>query len=203
MRDALGSATAHGRRIRSRALRSLIRGEADPNDRRWGRGPFEGVCLHAAVDRWAPPRAAPASACWTWPRGIPDRLRIEIDALATRVLIDDGGRANGVEYLQAASGLYRAHPNAARCGGELRRGRAAPRGDPVAGGAFNTPQLLMLSGIGPSRAPAAARGAVRVDLPGVGQNLQDRYEIGVVNKMARPWEVLDGRPVRAGRPLVP
>jgi choline dehydrogenase-like flavoprotein len=29
-------------------------------------------------------------------------------------------------------------------------------------------------------------------LPGVGRNLQDRYEIGVVNQMARPWRVLDG-----------
>ncbi len=34
--------------------------------------------------------------------------------------------------------------------------------------------------------------AVRVDLPGVGRNLQDRYEIGVVNRMAQPWRVLDG-----------
>ena len=34
--------------------------------------------------------------------------------------------------------------------------------------------------------------AVRVDLPGVGRNLQDRYEIGVVNRMSRPWRVLKG-----------
>ena len=33
---------------------------------------------------------------------------------------------------------------------------------------------------------------MRVDLPGVGRNLQDRYEIGVVNRMAKPWRVLDG-----------
>ena len=31
-----------------------------------------------------------------------------------------------------------------------------------------------------------------LDLPGVGRNLQDRYEIGVVNRMAKPWRVLDG-----------
>ena len=32
----------------------------------------------------------------------------------------------------------------------------------------------------------------RVDLEGVGQNLQDRYEVGVVNRMNRDWEVLKG-----------
>ena len=34
--------------------------------------------------------------------------------------------------------------------------------------------------------------ATRVDLPGVGQKLQDRYEVGVVNRMNHPWEVLGG-----------
>ena len=33
---------------------------------------------------------------------------------------------------------------------------------------------------------------MRVDLAGVGRNLQDRYEIGVVNRMSRPWHVLSG-----------
>ena len=54
----------------------------------------------------------------------------------------------------------------------------------LAGGAFNTPQLLMLSGIGPRDELERHGIAVRVDLPGVGRNLQDRYEIGVVNRMA-------------------
>ena len=63
----------------------------------------------------------------------------------------------------------------------------------LAGGAFNTPQLLMLSGIGP-RADLEKHGiAVRVDLAGVGQNLQDRYEVAVVNRMNFPaWESLAG-----------
>jgi choline dehydrogenase-like flavoprotein len=61
----------------------------------------------------------------------------------------------------------------------------------LAGGAFNTPQLLMLSGVGP-RATLEAHGIpVRIDLAGVGQNLQDRYEVAVVNRMAFPsWDVL-------------
>ena len=41
----------------------------------------------------------------------------------------------------------------------------------------------MLSGIGPRDDAGALGIAVRVDLPGVGRNLQDRYEVGVVNRM--------------------
>ena len=80
-------------------------------------------------------------------RRYPDRLKIELDALATRVLFDDGNRAVGVEYLKGER-LYRAHakPNAAA--GDVRQARAS-REVILAGGAFNTPQLLMLSGIGP------------------------------------------------------
>jgi choline dehydrogenase-like flavoprotein len=62
----------------------------------------------------------------------------------------------------------------------------------LAGGTFNSPQLLMLSGIGPSDALRAHGIAVRVDLPGVGRNLQDRYEIGVVYRMSQPWKSLGG-----------
>ncbi|WON82599.1 GMC family oxidoreductase [Chromobacterium haemolyticum] len=71
----------------------------------------------------------------------------------------------------------------------------------LAGGAFNSPQLLMLSGIGPA-AHLQERGITpRVDLPGVGQNLQDRYEVGVVNRMNfKHWEVLKGAEFAPGDP---
>jgi choline dehydrogenase-like flavoprotein len=63
----------------------------------------------------------------------------------------------------------------------------------LAGGAFNTPQLLMLSGIGPRETLERKRIPVRVELPGVGRNLQDRYEVSVANRMAFPaWNALDG-----------
>ena len=60
----------------------------------------------------------------------------------------------------------------------------------LAGGAFNTPQLLMLSGIGP-RAELEQHGIpVRVPLDGVGSNLQDRYEVGVVTRVPEPFKLL-------------
>src|SRR3954454_10814165 len=120
----------------------------------------------------------------------PDKLRIELHALATRVLFDDDNRAVGVEYRKGER-LYRAHANPATDAGEKRRAFAA-REVILSGGVFNTPQLLMLSGIGP-RVELERHGiAVRVDLPGVGENLQDRYEVSIVNRMKDDWQVLSG-----------
>ena len=121
----------------------------------------------------------------------PDRLRVELDALATRVLFDGKDRAIGVEYLKGAR-LYRAHVRPSPDGGERREVHAS-REVVLAGGAFNTPQLLMLSGVGPREELEAHGIAIRVDLPGVGRNLQDRYEVGVVNRMDFDrWRVLAG-----------
>nr|MBA3811598.1 GMC family oxidoreductase [Caulobacteraceae bacterium] len=51
-------------------------------------------------------------------------------------------------------------------------------------------------------AALAAHGvAPRVDLPGVGRNLQDRYEVGVVNRMSRNWRVLQGARFEVDDPL--
>jgi choline dehydrogenase len=121
----------------------------------------------------------------------PDRLRVELNALASRVLFDDANRAVGVEYLSGPR-LYRAHRRPSSDTGTLRQIRVS-REVILAGGSFNTPQLLMLSGIGP--APTLHRHGitVRVDLPGVGRNLQDRYEVSVVNRMNFDhWTMLEG-----------
>ncbi|MBN8829902.1 MAG: GMC family oxidoreductase N-terminal domain-containing protein [Sphingomonadales bacterium] len=83
-------------------------------------------------------------------------LRVETDALATRILIENS-RAVGVEY---------------RRGGQLYQIRAR-REVIVSGGAINSPQLLMLSGIGPAAHLREMGIAPVLDLPGVGQNLQD------------------------------
>ncbi|MDB5603654.1 MAG: glucose-methanol-choline oxidoreductase [Bradyrhizobium sp.] len=83
-------------------------------------------------------------------------LRVETNAYATRTLFE-GKRAVGVEYRQ---------------GKETRQIRAR-REVILSSGAFQTPQLLMLSGVGDSAALAKHGIASTHHLPGVGQNLQD------------------------------
>jgi len=118
-------------------------------------------------------------------------LRLQLNALATKVLLDERNRALGVEYLYGER-LYRAHSQPGSEPGGLRRVYASKEVI-VAGGAFNSPQLLMLSGIGSRDVLERFNIPVRVDLPGVGQNLQDRYEVGVVNRMSFPaWHVYRG-----------
>lgn len=128
----------------------------------------------------------------------PGCLTIELDALVTRVLFDDNNRATGVEYLKGER-LYKAHSKPRNSNGEKRVANAS-REVILSGGAFNTPQLLMLSGIGPREELEKHGIEVRIDLPGVGQNLQDRYEVGVVNRMAENWEALDGARYAKGDP---
>jgi choline dehydrogenase len=96
-------------------------------------------------------------------------LAVETRALATRVLFD-GARAVGVEYSQ---------------GGQLRRAHAA-REVILSGGAINSPQVLMLSGIGPAAELAALGITPRVDLPGVGKNLQDHIEAYIQYRSKQP-----------------
>jgi len=118
----------------------------------------------------------------------PGRLRIELDALVTRVVLDDRCRAVGVEY-QKGSRLYAADPRAT--GTSAPTVTATARREVIlAGGAFNTPQLLMLSGVGDPAVLARHGIPTRVELPGVGRNLQDRYEVGVVYRMRQPWDML-------------
>ena len=124
------------------------------------------------------------------------QLHIEFDALATRVLFDDQQRAVGVEYRQGRR-LYRAHVDPSGEEGELRQVRAR-REVALCGGAFNTPQLLMLSGVGPGDELRRHGIDVRVDLPGVGRNLQDRYEVAVTHPLPRPWKAMRGAKFERG-----
>ena len=117
-------------------------------------------------------------------------LRVELNALATKVLFDKNMRAIGVEYLRGEN-QYRACSQPTEETGETRRIYASKEVI-LAGGAFNTPQLLMLSGIGAREELEAFDIEVLVDLPGVGKNLQDRYEIAVGNRISRSqWELYD------------
>ncbi len=129
----------------------------------------------------------------------PDRLKIVLNALATKVIFAEGNRAIGVEYLLGER-LYRAHPSPNTEPGEIRK-LFASKEVILAGGAFNSPQLLMLSGIGPEGALRRHGIMPLAVLPGVGANLQDRYEIGVVNRMnMKAWSVYEGATFGSGDP---
>ena len=120
----------------------------------------------------------------------PQLLTIELNALATRVLFDENRRAIGVEYRKGEC-LYQAHATPSDAPGEVRQVRAR-REVILAGGAFNSPQLLMLSGIGPEAQLRAHDIRPVHILDRVGKNLQDRYEVAVVNRMPEPWDMLKG-----------
>lgn len=98
-------------------------------------------------------------------------LTLETGAEVTRLLIEDR-RAVGVEYRQD---------------GRTHRVRA-DREVIVSAGALQSPKLLMLSGIGPAEQLRQHGIAVVVDLPGVGQNLQDHVQVPFVfrTRTARP-----------------
>ena len=118
------------------------------------------------------------------------KLHIQTGALAMRVVFD-GTRAVAVEYL-AGSSLYRASRNAAPGAAPAKVTVRARFEIILAGGAFNSPQLLMLSGVGdPDQLRSFGIDPV-VALPGVGKNMQDRYEVGIVSKMGKPFEILQG-----------
>jgi len=89
-------------------------------------------------------------------------LEVRTGAIATKVLLE-GRRAVGVAY---------------RRGGQEAEVRAR-REVILAGGAINSPQLLMLSGIGPAGELAALGIAVAADSPQVGENLQDHPGAGL------------------------
>jgi len=93
-------------------------------------------------------------------------LKVVTHALASRVTFEDG-RANGVVYSVAGKGGF--------CEG-------ARREVILCGGAINSPQLLMLSGIGPAAHLRQHGIEVRVDLPGVGGNLQDHLDTCTIRR---------------------
>ena len=181
-----------------RSLRYLLWGDADPNTHLPGQRSFEGICF-------TPLTTSSHRRCGTRERLLdvaarhPDRLELRLHALATRLILDQDNRAIGVEY-QAGEHLYGADPAAASGPGKPAQVRAR-REVVLAGGTFNSPQLLMLSGIGPAAHLRSHGIPLKVDLGGVGRNLQDRYEIGVVNRLARPWEVLDGAQFNSSDPI--
>ncbi|MBS2534596.1 GMC family oxidoreductase N-terminal domain-containing protein [Catenulispora sp. NF23] len=103
-------------------------------------------------------------------------LVVHTGALATRVLFHDR-RATGVRYLDGR-----------------RVGSVAARREVIlCGGTINTPQLLMLSGIGPGEHLRQRGVKIVADLPEVGRNLRDHLASGVVVKTKDAKSLISGR----------
>ena len=112
-------------------------------------------------------RCSAAAAYLATARGR-SNLTVRTRAATERVLVS-GGRATGVDY---------------RHRGRLTRAEA--REVILCGGAINSPQLLMLSGIGPADHLRAHGIRVEADLPGVGRNLQDHLDICTLVRCTQP-----------------
>jgi choline dehydrogenase len=95
-------------------------------------------------------------------------LHVETSALAQRIVFD-GRRAVAVDYHKA---------------GALRTVRARKE-ILVCGGAYNSPQLLQLSGIGPAELLRKHGIDVVLDAPGVGHDLQDHMQVRIVMRCAK------------------
>jgi choline dehydrogenase len=95
-------------------------------------------------------------------------LRVETSALAQRIIFE-GGRARAVEYRQD---------------GSLRTARAR-REILVSSGAYNSPQLLQLSGVGPAELLKQHGIEVVLHAPGVGNDLQDHMQVRLITRCAQ------------------
>lgn len=96
-------------------------------------------------------------------------LTVHTYAYTTRLLFE-GTKISGVEFVQ---------------NGKLQQS-SATKEIILCGGAINSPQLLMLSGIGPAAHLQAHKIPVVSDLPGVGQNLQDHLVSATVYECTQP-----------------
>ena len=101
-------------------------------------------------------------------------LEVVTHALATRIILD-GRRATGIEY---------------RRGGETHVAKANVEVI-LAGGAFNSPQLMQLSGLGPAALLKQHGIAVAADISGVGADLQDHLQVRFQYRCTEPITMND------------
>jgi len=113
-------------------------------------------------------RRGSTAARFLYPAMNRPNLTVITGALATRIETRNG-RATALQYM--------------RDGMEHRL--EADREIVLAGGAFNTPQLMLLSGIGPADELREIGIGVVHDLPGVGRNLQDHPSVAIISAADR------------------
>jgi len=122
-------------------------------------------------------------------------LDIQLNTLVTKVNFDQVNgkpKATGVNFLTGRS-LYAADPRYKAGSSIGTKGSVkATREVILSAGTFNTPQILKLSGIGPKAELDSFGIKVVKDLPGVGKNLQDRYEVPVIGQAPSKISLLNG-----------
>ena len=123
-------------------------------------------------NRWDTGRA------YIWPVMSRSSLEVELGALSTRLLFD-GARAIGVEF-ERKGALVRCHAEAEVI---------------VSAGSINSPQLLLLSGLGPADELAKLDIPVVADLGGVGRNLQDHLDVAVQHECVQPVSLYSHMPL--------
>ena len=143
--------------------------------RQEGFGPFDRNIHHG--------RRLSAARAYLHPAMGRPNLEVRPRALVTRVLFEHG-RAVGVEYVSRG-----------------RRDRARAGEVICCGGSINSPQLLQLSGVGDADELAALGITPEVDLPGVGENLQDHLEVYIQYACTKPVSVAPALKWR-NRPIV-
>ncbi len=112
-------------------------------------------------------RRSSASSAFLGPARSRPNLRVAVEALAGRVLVEEG-RATAVHYSEHGE------DHVARAGEVI-----------LCGGVINSPQLLMLSGIGPAANLRDVGIDVVHDLPAVGENLQDHLFVHCISEVDR------------------
>ncbi len=113
-------------------------------------------------------RRASAAVAYLRPAKARPNLHVETSAMAERILFE-GARAAAVTY--RAAGI----PRSARARREIL----------VSGGAYNSPQLLQLSGVGPADLLRSHGIDVVLDAPGVGHDLQDHLQVRIVMRCSQ------------------
>ena len=170
--------------------RWLVRGRGDPNDERLVNERAYGI-RYVPLSTFKHARSGVRELLLDVQQRYPENLTIRLQAIVTKIEIDpERKRVTGVVYregtklYQAAAGNHDSAWTEKRVGANCEVILAA--------GTFNTPQLLMLSGIGCPNELGDLDIDVVQPLPGVGKNLQDRYEVSVVNRMKTPWKAMRG-----------
>ena len=97
-------------------------------------------------------------------------LTIETDCQVNRIVVEDG-TAIGVDYIKGGQTI------AARASREVL----------LTAGAIGSPKLMMLSGLGPADHLREHGLEVVADIPGVGANLHDHFDIDIVYELKGPW----------------